>query len=194
MWWKSTCIFWQTPFPLYLNRSSTLFHSSMSTRPALPKSPTFPDADPPVLQNFYWLPSCPPCTTAGIILCLQCAPPLSGIKKWHLCRKVLFLHQYHPWCPYYILGCSRPNCFPVLNISTHSYLSLAHFTLFWHNFPAWPYFFCFSAACFAWAIFADIMPASISLGIIILDPRGLITIPRAGQILPLGSLRRIMAA
>ena len=56
------------------------------------------------------------------------------------------------------------------------------------------YFFCFRAACLAWAAFADIMPASISLGTMIFAPKGLTTMPSAGQIFPLGSLRSIMAA
>ena len=52
----------------------------------------------------------------------------NGIKKWHLDKEILSLHKYHPWCPY--LFCtrrSRPNCFPVLSISTCSRLSLAYF-------------------------------------------------------------------
>ena len=38
-----------------------------------------------------------------------------------------------------------------------------------------------AAICFTWATLADTMPASISLGTMMLAPRGLITIPRAGQ-------------
>lgn len=123
-------------------------------------------------------------------------------KKMVFGRKVLFLHKYHPWCPYlFVLGCSWPNCFPVLIISTRFFHSLASFLSLIFLSPlssvfqiSSTYFFCFSAICFAWATFADMIPASISLGTITFAPRGLITTPNAGQMFPFGSLRRIIAA
>lgn len=114
--------------------------------------------------------------------------PVRDIKRWHLNREFLSLRKYHPWCPYNLYSGQSAKLLSCIN-----YIDTIQ-PFFISPAAKIAYFFCFRAACLAWAAFADIMPASISLGTMIFAPKGLTTMPSAGQIFPLGSLRSIMAA
>lgn len=155
-----------------------------------------PSGYPETFPGFPPVPSQSGRCRTGTIVANRC------VKKWHSHREFLSPHQYHPWCPYLYLEAVWPDRPPVQIISTQFLFSLPRFfstyqarvqrlrnQFLLYNSSGNVYRFSwggtgfsafFAAACFACAIRTATIFATISLGTIILAPRGLITKPRLG--------------